>query len=49
MRSMSKWAVLSGLAAVAIAVLGVAIWVSQPAQSKDDKGDNGQTITRLGF
>jgi hypothetical protein len=49
MRSMNKVIVLSGLAAFAIAMLGVTIWISEPAKSKEDKGDNGQTITRLGF
>jgi hypothetical protein len=49
MRSMNKAIVLSGLAAFAIAMLGVTIWISEPAKSKEDKGDNGQTITRLGF
>jgi hypothetical protein len=48
MRSLSKQTMLSGLAAVAIAIVGLAIWVSQPAKSQD-KGSNGQTITRLGL
>jgi hypothetical protein len=44
----SKQVMLSGLAAVLIAIVGVVIWISQPAKSQD-KGSNGQTITRLGF
>jgi hypothetical protein len=52
MRSMSKVIVLSGLAAFAIAMVGATIWMSEPAKSdpkEPEKGNNGQTISRLGF
>lgn len=46
----SKSTVVSGLAALMIAIIGTVLLMSQPAQSKNDKTATGDGIsTTLGF
>lgn len=50
MMKFSKSTVVSGLAALTIAIIGTVLIMSQPAQSKNDKSATGDGVsTTLGF
>jgi hypothetical protein len=51
MKRSSKAMMFSGAAALAVAVLGAVLFMTQPSQSKDDKKDSNITgvSTTLGF
>ena len=50
MMKFRKVAVLWGMVSLAIAAIGIAVVISQPAQSKDNRTSSGDgMITTLGF
>jgi hypothetical protein len=50
MMKFRKVAVISGMLSLAIAAIGIAVVISKPAQSKDNRTSSGDgVITTLGF